>query len=134
MYVLFVRLRGGVRVVTIERTTHDLIDVERPARANGLPIVPKRYLTGQPLWLVFTTEFCAVCPRVVEQISQQRPEDSVLVLDVANELELASLYKVRRAPTVIRAEADGTVTVRLSGADAVRAELDALQRETVTVS
>ena len=134
MYVLFVRLRGGVRVVTIERTTHDLIDVERPARANGLPIVPQRYLTGEPLWLVFTTEFCAVCPRVVEQISQQRPEDSVLVLDVANELELASLYKVRRAPTVIRAEADGTVTVRLSGADAVRAELDALQRETVTVS
>jgi hypothetical protein len=133
MYVFFVRLRGGVRVVTIERATHDLIDVERPPRANGLPDVPQRYLTGAPLWLVFTTEFCAVCPKVVEQISEQRPDDSILVLDVADELELASRYKVRRAPTVIRAEADGIVNVRLSGADAVRAELDALQRETVTV-
>lgn len=134
MYVFLIRLRGGVRVVTIERATHDLIDVERPRRANGLPDVPERSLTGAPLWLVFTTEFCAVCPKVVEQISQQRPEDSVLVLDVADELELAIRYKVRRAPTVIRADADGTVSVRLSGADAVRAELDALQRETVTVS
>lgn len=133
MYVLFVRLRGGVRVVTIERSLHELVDSERPPRAKGLPDVPSNVLTGSPLWLVFTTEFCAVCPGVVQQIADQHPSDSVVVLDVADALELSALYKVRRAPTVIRAEANGTVTARLAGADAVRSELDALQREAVIV-
>ena len=48
-------------------------------------------------------------------------------------LDLASSYKVRRAPTVVRADANGTVIVRLAGADSVRAELDAMARESVTV-
>lgn len=136
MYVMIVRLRGGVRVVRIERgeTEHEHGDSERPHRANGLAPIPEAFRTGAPQWIVFTTEYCAVCPRIVEQISAQRSEDSIVVLDVADNLDLASAYKVRRAPTVIRAEGDGTVIVRLSGADAVRAELEALRNETVTVS
>ena len=134
MYVLLVRLRGGVRIVTIERSESELFDTERPERSSGLPAVPAEHLSGRPLWLVFTTEFCAVCPRVIEQISAQQPDDSIIVLDVADHLDLASRYRVRRAPTVIRAEADGSVIVRLAGADAVRAELDALRVETVAVS
>ena len=134
IYVLLIRLRGGVRIVTIERSESELFDTDRPQRSSGLPAVPDAHLSGRPLWLVFTTEFCAVCPRVIEQISTQRPDDSIVVLDVADNLDLASLYRVRRAPTVIRAEADGTVIVRLAGADAVRAELDALSLESVTVS
>ena len=133
MYVLFVRIRGGVRVVTIEREESRLFDAERPERKGGWAQIPAPHRTGKPLWLVFTTEFCAVCPRVVEQISTQRTEDSVVVLNVAEHLDLASAYKVRRAPTVVRADAEGIVIVRLSGADAVRAELDALERETVAV-
>ena len=134
MYVLLVRLRGGVRVVTIERSESELFDSERPERSNGLPAVPAAHLSGRPLWLIFTTEFCAVCPRVIEQIAAQQPEDSIVVLDVADHLDLASLYRVRRAPTVIRADADGTVVVRLAGADAVRAELEALRLESIRVS
>ena len=133
MYVLFVRIRGGVRVVTIEREESKLFDADRPERKGGWVSVPAAHQTSKPLWLVFTTEFCAVCPRVVEQISTQRPEDSVVVLNVAEHLDLAGAYKVRRAPTVVRADAEGIVIVRLSGADAVRAELDALERETVAV-
>ena len=131
--MVVVRIRGGVRVVTIEREESKLFDAERPERKGGWATVPADYRTGKPLWLVFTTEFCAVCPRVVEQISTQRPEDSVVVLNVAEHLDLASAYKVRRAPTVVRADAEGMVIVRLSGADAVRAELDALGRETVVI-
>ena len=134
MYVLLVRLRGGVRVVTIEREESDLVDAERPERRGGWVPVPSAHRTGQPIWLVFTNEFCAVCPRVVEQISAQQPADSVIVLNVAEHLDLASAYKVRRAPTVIHAEADGTVVVRLTGAESVRAELDALARESITVA
>ncbi len=133
MYVLLVRIRGGVRVVTIEREESKLFDAERPERKGGWAQVPALHRTGSPLWLVFTTEFCAVCPLVVEQISTQRPDDSVVVLNVADHLDLASVYKVRRAPTVVRADAEGMVIVRLPGADAVRAELDALERETVAV-
>ena len=33
----------------------------------------------------------------------------------------------------VRADANGTVIVRLAGADSVRAELDAIARESVTV-
>jgi thioredoxin-related protein len=133
MYVFFVRLRGGVRVVTIEREESELFDAQRPERKGGWPPVPAQHRTGRPMWLVFTTEFCAVCPLVVEQISKQQSGDSVLVLNVAEHLDLASSYKVRRAPTVVRAEANGTVIVRLAGADSVRAELDAIARESVTV-
>ena len=134
MYVLLVRLSGGVRVVTIEREETELFDAERPDRKGGWVSVPSAHRSGKPLWLVFTTDYCAVCPKVVEQISAQQPDDSVVVLNVADHLDLASAYKVRRAPTVIRADADGTVVVRLAGADAVRAELDALQRDSVTVA
>jgi len=78
-----------------------------------------------PQWVVFSTEYCAVCPSVVAEIESRRPGERVVVLDVAEHLDLASLYKVRRAPTVLRAEGDGSVVARLAGVDAVRAELAA---------
>lgn len=134
MYVLLVRLRGGVRVVTIEREADEMIDSERPARTGHWPDVPAGLLDGRPLWLVFTTEYCAVCPRIVDEIRARRTGESVLVLDVADNLDLASAYKVRRAPTVVRADGTGSVIVRMSGADAVRAELDALGHDTVTAA
>lgn len=131
MYVLFVRLRGGVRVVTVERelpsgATADHASShssERPHRRGALPDLPARFHGATPIWVVFTTEYCAVCPRIVERLTEVRPGDRVVTVDVAEELALASVYKVRRAPTVLRATADGEVLARLSGADAVLAEL-----------
>lgn len=139
MYVLAIRLRGGVRIVTVERVEHsnpvrESVDSARRQQGPGLPSVPEALRTGRPMWLVFTTEFCAVCPRVVEQITSQRTDESVLVLDVADNLDLAGVYKVRRAPTVIRADADGVVLARLSGAESVRSELEARRGDAVTVS
>jgi len=133
MYVLLVRLRGGVRVVTVERTSpgggeHTAL---RPVRRGEFPPVPDRFLGGTEVWLVFTTEYCAVCPSVVEMLTTERPGDRVVTLDVADHLDLASTYRVRRAPTVVHAAADGTVTARLSGAEAVRAELRSLSAASV---
>jgi hypothetical protein len=131
MYVLFVRLRGGVRVVSVERTLHDSGEhAERPQRRGEYPALPAEFRGETPVWIVFSTEFCAVCPQVVAQITTERPGESVVALDVAEHLDLASAYKIRRAPTVVRADADGNVLVRLSGTDAVRAELEALGAET----
>jgi thiol-disulfide isomerase/thioredoxin len=128
MYVLLVRLRGGVRVVTVERAVSDSSD-HAPARAprrGEFPLVPESFLDGSPVWLVFTTEYCAVCPGIVELLASERPGERVVTLDVADHLDLASAYRVRRAPTVVRAAADGTVLARLSGADSVRAEVRSL--------
>ena len=75
---------------------------------------------------MFTIEYCAVCPRIVDEIRARRPDDVVQVLDVADHTELAATHRVRRAPTVLRADPDGLVLARLSGADAVLAELDLL--------
>jgi len=136
MYVLLVRVRGGVRVVTVERDFHDEAQTgaatARSSRRGDHEPVPARFLDGREVWLVFTTEYCAVCPRIVELLAAERPGDRVVTLDVADNLELASTYRVRRAPTVVHAEADGTVVARLSGADAVRAELRSSSEEPVS--
>jgi len=127
MYVLLVRVRGGVRVVTVERDFHEEAQTGaapgRVVRRGEHEPVPARFLDGREVWVVFTTEYCAVCPTVVSMIELQRPDERVITIDVADRLDLAAAYKVRRAPTVLRADADGVVTARLSGADAVRAEL-----------
>ncbi len=130
MYVLLVRLRGGVRVVTIDRVAGDAaVEARRPAHEQGpaQPPLPVALRAGGPQWIVFSTEYCAVCPSVVAEIESRRAGERVDVLDVAEHLDLASRYKVRRAPTVLRVDAVGSVVARLSGVDAVRAELGAPQ-------
>jgi hypothetical protein len=126
MYVAFVRLRGGVRVVKVDREGHGATaTAPRPHGHGPLPALPDELLVDDPRWIVFSTEYCAVCPAVVSEIESRRPGERVIVLDVAEHLDLASLYKVRRAPTVLRADEHGSVVARLAGVDAVRAELGA---------
>lgn len=122
MYVLLIRLRGGVRVVTVDRERAPSHGGD--VRHGQFPDLPAdRALDGSG-WIVFTTEYCAVCPSVVTAIEAARPDDQVVVLDVADALELASRYRVRRAPTVLRVTEGRRVVARLAGADAVRRELD----------
>jgi hypothetical protein len=124
LYVLLVRLRGGVRIVTVDRTEgHG--DGTRGVHHGGLPPLPADLASDEPTWVVFSTEYCAVCPSVVAELARRRPHDRVVQLDVAEHLDLAGRYKVRRAPTVLRVDPGGEVVARLAGADAVRAELDA---------
>jgi len=133
MYVWVVRFRGGVRIVHVEREAHNSNKLaERPNRKGAYPALPDD-LRGNASWVVFTTEYCAVCPKVVEQIESERRGENVVTINVADRVDLASIYKVRRAPTVLRADDDGNVIVRLSGADAVKAELIALRNEDVIV-
>jgi len=125
MYVLLVRLRGGVRVVTVDRSTGHGVSA-RDIHHGGDATIPAEFIDGAPVWVVFTTQYCAVCPRIVDAIRARRTQDAVHVLDVADHVALASSFRVRRAPTVLRCDVDGLVLSRLSGADAVLAELAAL--------
>jgi hypothetical protein len=132
MYVALVRLRGGVRVVKIDRVADGATATRsrshgdrRPdgARHGAFASLPDQFGDERPDWVVFSTEYCAVCPSVVAEIERCRPGERVIVLDVAEHLDLASRYRVRRAPTVLRADADGMVVARLSGVEAIRREL-----------
>jgi len=127
MYVLLIRLRGGVRVVTIDRATGHRASA-RDIHHGGGHRVPAEFVSELGSWLVFTTEFCAVCPKIVEEIRSARPGETVHVLDVADHTSLAAAHKVRRAPTVLRVDSNGLVIARLAGADAVLAELASLAR------
>ena len=125
LYVLWVRLRGGALLVRVDRDDHG---PGRRRATTGDEHLPAGVATGgRPAWVVFTTAYCAVCPHVVERLGVDRPDDEVVVVDVGEHPELAARFSVRRAPTVLRADADGAVVARLSGAEAVAAELDALE-------
>ena len=124
MYVWFVRLRGEVRVVTVDRAIRGDEAAASAGRREAESATDAAVAsTTDETWLVFTTEYCAVCPTVVEAIRAARPQAGVRVVDVAAEPALASRHRVRRAPTAVLLAADGAVQARLSGADAIRAEL-----------
>ena len=123
IYVALVRLRGGVRVVRVDRSAHGGTGTPRPTTGGGAATLPGELRRGGPQWLVFSTRYCAACPSVVADIRRRHPDEHLDVLDVADHLDLASRFAVRRAPTVLRVDADGRVVARLAGADAVRAAL-----------
>jgi len=133
IYVLLVRLRGGVRIVTIDRETGHRAS-PRDIHHGGDHRVPGEFASDGTSWLVFTTEYCAVCPRIVEEIRSSRPDEPIHVLDVADHTGLAAAHRVRRAPTVLRVDSEGLVLARLAGADAVLAELATLAVERPVVA
>jgi hypothetical protein len=132
MYVLLIRLRGGVRIVTIDRETGHRANA-RDIHHGGGHSVPSEFIGEADCWLVFTTEYCAVCPRVVDEIRAARPGELVHVLDVADHTALAASHRIRRAPTALRVDASGLVIARLAGADAVLAELVSLNGDQTLV-
>lgn len=87
------------------------------------PSVPGDLLTGDRTWIVFTTPYCASCEPVVEQLKAFDPAGSVVKVDATRRVDLARAFSVRTAPTVLLADADGTVLERLVGADTVRAHV-----------
>ena len=90
----------------------------------GLPPLPAD-LVGQSdaTWVVFTTPWCVSCDQVEQMLGDAFPRDHVVKVDATVRTELADLYDVRRAPTIVRADAVGSVTDRLVGVEGVRALL-----------
>jgi hypothetical protein len=106
---------GGVALVYARATRRD---AERGG--DGLPPLPGALLAGPTTWVIFTTPYCASCAAVEAELHRAFPDDAVVTVDATIDVELADRYHVRRAPTVLRADARGAVTERLVGADAVR--------------
>ncbi len=91
---------------------------------HAWPALPSRLRGPDRTFVVFTTRYCAQCGPVERALcSDERA--TVHVVDVEREPQLAAGYRVKSAPTVIEAAANGRVVRRFVGADAVLASLNA---------
>lgn len=87
-------------------------------------LVPADLRAGaERTWVVFTTPYCATCGPVQASLEAAYPAASVVLVDATERPDLAAQFDVRRAPTVVGADADGHVTARLVGAEAVQEHL-----------
>ena len=99
------------------RARRSAVLTERPHH----PRVPAALLAGaERTWVLFTTPYCASCGPVEQHLRAADPVARVVKVDATAEPHLASAFRVRTAPTVVLADADGSVQARLVGADAVR--------------
>jgi hypothetical protein len=93
-------------------------DVEGDAPQH--PVVPSHLLEGAArTWVVFTTPYCATCGPVEASLRASDPAARVVKVDATRHVDLANAFAVRAAPTAVLADADGRVTARLVGAEAV---------------
>lgn len=94
-----------------------------------VPRVPADVLGGggaSRTWVVFTTPYCATCGPVTERLQAADRGAAVVTVDATRRPDLADAFRIRRAPTALLAEADGSVVHRLVGPEAVAAWADAV--------
>lgn len=122
LFVLLV-LAGGLTWLRLAMLRRRRADAGRGAK--GLPSVPAALRGGGAAWIIFTTPVCAACGNVEQILQRARPGERVVLVDATTDPELADRWDIRRAPTTLRAEADGTVSARLVGVEAVREHVGA---------
>jgi len=115
--VVVVVLAFGVLLATrLYRTWRAGVLSERPDH----PLVPASLRAdAERTWVVFTTPYCASCGPVEDSLRASDPGARVVRVDATREPMLADAFRVRSAPTVVLADADGQVQARLVGAEAV---------------
>ena len=69
--------------------------------------------------MVFTSPYCATCGPVEARLRASDPGARVVKVDATREPALADAFSIRSAPTVLLADAEGRVTARLVGPEAV---------------
>lgn len=88
---------------------------ERNVDPLELPVLPSELRGANATWIIFTTPFCATCGPVKERISRLDPTADLLEVDVSDRPDLAELYRVRTAPTILFAAANGRIQARFVG-------------------
>jgi hypothetical protein len=117
--VVVVVLLFAVALVTrLYRRWREEVRTDQPQH----PAVPASLLAGaERTWVVFTTPYCATCGPVEARLRASDPLARVVKVDATREPHLADAFSIRSAPTAVLADAEGRVTARLVGADAVEA-------------
>jgi thioredoxin-like negative regulator of GroEL len=77
-------------------------------------------------WVLVTSPLCASCGPVAERLRRLDPMAALVTVDASLAPDLARELRVRAAPSLLLAGANGRVVHRLAGADAVDAHLSAL--------
>lgn len=84
------------------------------------PPVPLALLDDSPrTWVVFTTPYCASCGPATDRIRAADPSARVVTVDATVERALAGTFSVRSAPTLLLADAGGSVQTRIVGLEAL---------------
>jgi hypothetical protein len=97
--------------------------VDARRHVADLPAVPPGLRHGGAAWIVFSTPMCVGCRSVEQLLAHHRPDEQIVRVDATQEPGLAARWEVRRAPTTLHADANGTVTARLVGVEAVQRHL-----------
>ncbi|MCZ7527982.1 MAG: thioredoxin family protein [Acidimicrobiia bacterium] len=84
-------------------------------RDTEVPLHRSLVAGARRTWVVFTTPYCASCGPVLERIAALDPTAALVTVDVSQSPELALRHDVRRAPTVLLADAQGRVLARFVG-------------------
>ncbi len=80
------------------------------------PLVPQSIRAGaERTWVVFSTPYCASCGPIAARLRVSDPTANVVMVDATEQPGLAGVFRVRSAPTVLLADADGRVKARLVG-------------------
>jgi hypothetical protein len=109
-----------VAVLVLARHLHARWRQRLASDPRPLPRLPASLLAGaERTWVVFTTAYCAACGPVIERLREIEPDARVVTVDVGADRGLAEAFRIRTAPTVLLADADGEVRLRMVGAAAV---------------
>ncbi|MGH9022220.1 MAG: thioredoxin domain-containing protein [Acidimicrobiia bacterium] len=96
------------------------------AGLEGLPALGSDVIAGaKRTWVVLSTPYCAACGPLAMRLRRLDPTARVVEISVSDRPDLASSYRVRAAPTLLLARADGRVESRLAG-DAINEALSLL--------
>lgn len=77
-------------------------------------------------WVVFTTPTCVTCGPVLAHLRRTHHGATVTAVDATERPDLSDALEVRAAPTVLRADRNGVIDLRLAG-PAATAEFFALK-------
>ncbi len=86
------------------------------ADAPASPLLPQSIRAGaERTWVVFTTPYCASCGPIEARLRASDPSANVVRIDASEQPKLAGAFRIRSAPTVLLADAEGRVKARLVG-------------------
>jgi hypothetical protein len=121
-----VLVAGIVALCAAARWAHARRQARLAADVAPVPRVPSTFLAdGAASWLVFTTPYCASCGPVADMLRDADDGAGVVTVDATVHTDLADAFRIRRSPTVLRADHAGIVDLRLVGPEAVRQYLSA---------
>jgi len=78
-------------------------------------VLPSELRGPGTTWVVFTTPTCVTCGPVLSLLRSTESGATVTAIDASERPDLSDALSVRAAPTVLRANADGVIDLRLAG-------------------